>query len=203
MILVSSHLDRVIQDYSISFAKGTHTGLLDNFVGVLLTYLTLYDDQNLQRYEKEGSLAIFHGTGEEWGRLDRAPVLGKRDLAIVVDCADLPLYRQRKLDFAIENLSGFPTKETTTLKDHLEWEGFKTHVSRYNGKPLMEDESWSWRKRGVKTLSFTIPIRAPFTGWHRIQQDNTVALDKMLTCRQGLKRVLAYFMDDYGQARKR
>jgi hypothetical protein len=192
MILVSSHLDRVVQDYNLGYAQGQHSGLLDNFAGVLLTYLVLYDDHNLRRFEAEGKLQIWHGKGEEWGRLDGAPRLIKKDTVIVVDVCCGSQYK--KYDFGVENISGFKKKDVTAIKDHLEWEGMKPRVRAYDGNPDDEDEAWEWRKRGIKVVSFIIPIQAKWTGWHRVQQDNTVDAEVMTTCRQGLKRLIAYFI---------
>lgn len=191
MILLSAHLDRVVQDYDLSYRNGVHTGLLDNFIGVLATYLVLYDDHNVRRLEAEGKLMVWHGKGEEWGRLDGAPALGKQDLAIVVDVAAGPQYRG--MDFGVENVSGLSRSAAQGLKEDLEWQGFKVRFARYTGNPIDEDEAWQWRKRGVPTLSFIVPIQANDDGWHRVQMDNTVAAPVVARAAQGLKRIICHF----------
>lgn len=195
MILLSAHLDRVIQDYDLRYEKGTHQGLLDNFLGVLLTYLVLYDDHNVQRLEQEGRLKVWHGKGEEWGRLDGAPKLTKRDLAIVVDICAGKDYEGK--DFGIGNISGLSAKACRDLKADLTWQGFAFAWYRYQGHYHQQDESWEWRKRGVPTFSFEIPITAVSDGWHRIQQDNTADVGQMLKCRQALKRIICHFSEEH------
>lgn len=187
MILLSAHLDRVIQDYDLSFRNNEHRGLLDNFIGVLTTYLVLYDDHNVRRLEQEGKLQVWHGKGEEWGRLDGAPRLTKKDLAIVVDVAAGSQYKG--VDFGIENVSGFDGKG---LVEDLEWQGFKVRYAKYTGDPIDEDEAWQWRKRGVPTFSFIVPIQAKDNGWHRIQMDNTVTTQVVARAAQGLKRIICH-----------
>lgn len=191
MILLSAHLDRVIQDYDLSFRRGQHRGLLDNFIGVLSTYLVLYDDHNVRRLEQEGRLLIWHGKGEEWGRLDGAPKLGKKDLAIVVDVAAGSQYRG--CDFGVENVSGLSLAATRSLREDLEWQGFSVRFARYTGNPIDEDEAWQWRKLGIPTLSFIVPIQAVDDGWHRVQQDNTVDATVVSRAAQGLKRIICHF----------
>ena len=195
MILISAHLDRVVQNYDLAYKDGQHIGLLDNFAGVLLSYLVLYDDQNLRTLEAKGDVGIWHGKGEEWGLLEGAPKLTKKDVALVVDvCAGAEYCGY---DFALENFSGFTKAQVRNMKTHLtEMEGF--HVlcgdHRWTNDPAKEDETWQWRKKGIKTLCFTIPIQCEKDGWHRFQQDSTVDYDTMSTCRQGLKRLINYLL---------
>jgi hypothetical protein len=193
MLLISPHIDRVIQEFRLSYNKGIHTGLLDNILGILLTYITLYDNQNLIDLEKESKIKIWHNTGEEWGRLVNPPELTQEDIAMIVDVADQKEYD--RYDFSIENISGFTSKELQKLKAMLKWEGFHALVKRYTGRTNDQDESWLWRKRKIKTLSFIIPIDAQDTGWHRIQQDNNCSVEKMKICQQGLKRLINFLVD--------
>lgn len=192
MILLSAHLDRVIQDHDLAYKSGLHVGLLDNFIGVLTTYLVLYDDHNVRRLEREGKLSVWHGKGEEWGRLDGAPKLGKKDLAIVVDVAAGKQYDG--YDFGVENVSGFDPRG---LKADLEWQGLKPLVKKYTGAPIDEDEAWQWRKRGVPTMSFITPIFAKDDGWHRVQMDNSVSCEVVARAAQGLKRIICHFAEEH------
>ena len=195
MILLSSHLDRVIQDYKLSYEKGTHIGLLDNFIGILLGYLVLYDDKNVAELAKSGKIKFWHNQGEEWGILDGTmPKVDKKDIIIVVDVADGPGYVDK--DFSIENISGFTKKEIKDLKETMEWEGFNVKIKELDFKcEDDEDEAWAWAKLGHKVVSFIIPIDAgPEYQWHNIAQDNKVSYDKMVVCRQGLKRLINYFV---------
>jgi hypothetical protein len=192
-ILLSAHLDRIIQDYNIEYRRGFHRGLLDNFIGILATYLALYDDRNIHDLEIQGKLLVWHGKAEEWGILKNAPVMGKHDIAVIVDVADGKDYRGR--DFAIENVSGFTAGQMQEIKETLEWEGLNFRFKKFTGAPMEEDESWQWRKRGIRTLSFTIPITCKDDGWHRVQMDNTVSYEKVRGAVHGLKRLLVCLYD--------
>lgn len=193
MILLSSHLDRVIQNYDVQYRNGIHRGLLDNFAGVLLTYLTIYDDPQLAALEKEGSLRIWHNQGEEWGRLTKPPKVKKTDLVICVDVWCPP----RKCDFSLDNMRGFSKQETKDIREWMEWEGFNPLMKRYTGNPDEHDESFEWRGKVNKALVFSIPIKCKNDGWHRIQQDNTVSYETMAKCRQGLKRLICGPLAEY------
>lgn len=193
MILLSAHIDRVIQDYDVQFKEGKHVGLLDNFLGVLLTYLVYYDDPNVRHLEREGKLKIWHNHGEEWGRMDGAPKLTKKDLVIVVDVAAADRYK--KFDFGIENISGMKEKDIKELEHFLKWEGFRPYIHRFDpGDEEYQDESWKWQEKGIPCFCFSIPIQAIDDGWHRIQQDNTATAETMLVAKQGLKRILEYYL---------
>lgn len=186
MILLSSHIDRVIQDFRVSYKKGVHRGLLDNFAGVLLTYLAIYDDPMLAEFEKRGWLKVFHNTGEEWGELVKPPKITKHDVVICVDVWCMP----SRYDFSLDNLYGFTRKELNEIRDCLVWEGFRPLLRRYTGDEDEHDESWEWHRKAGNCLTFSIPIQAKNDGWHRIQMDNTVTYDVMKTARQGLKRLI-------------
>lgn len=188
-ILLSSHLDRVVQDFDLSFSHGIHKGLLDNFIGILTTYLALYDDPNLRDLERSGRVIVWHGKGEEWGRLTNPPKLEKGDVAIVVDIA----CRKGK-DFFLSGIQGIPEKKVRDIIDGLKWEGFNFGWKKFDGNPDDEDESWQWKKRGIATISFEIPIEAPGDGWHRVQQDSTVSAERVKAAAQGLKRLLVYLL---------
>jgi len=192
-ILLSSHLDRIIQDYALEYHNGVHKGLLDNFIGILTTYLVLYDDINIRDLEKRGKIIIWHGKSEEWGILKNPPKLSNDDIAIAVDVADGKHYRGR--DFVIENMSGFSTEELVDIKETLGWEGLNFHLRRYTGDPMDEDEAWQWRERGVRTMSFIIPITGKDCSWHRAQMDNTVSSDRVKSAAHGLKRLLICLFD--------
>lgn len=196
MILLSAHLDRVIQDYNVQFKRGVHTGLLDNFAGLLLTYLMLYDDANVRALEKEGKLAIWHNQGEEWSRLTNPPRVTKKDVVIVVDVWVM----KGRYDFSLDNIWGFSPKEVREMKEWLEWEGFKPLIKRYTGNPDEWDESFEWHKAAGRVLTFSIPIQAKNGGWHRVQMDNTTTAETMLKCRQGLKRLIGGPLSQYLEA---
>ncbi len=196
MILISSHLDKVTSDQKLGYRDGSMHGLLDNILGVILTYITIADDHNIARLEREGKIRVYHNTSEEWGILDpNCPTLVKdKDIAIALDvCANSELYKD--VDFSIENIYGFTKEELEDFRSQLEWQGFKFHFKKYTGNPDEEDEAFYFKKRGIKTFSFIIPIHGVDDGWHRIQQDNTVSMEQILRCRQGLKRVLNHFIE--------
>ena len=193
MILLSAHLDRVIQDYDLAYSKGVYKGLLDNVMGVLLTHLVMFDDQNLIDASKRGGIQVFHGKGEEWGILKNPPKLTKKDLVIVVDVAAGSQYKNK--DFSLENIHGLSPDDIEGLKEDLEWQGMKVLVKKFDGNPDDEDEAWEWKKLGIPVISFIIPIEGLDDGWHRVQMDNTVSIEKMLICRQGLKRTINHLFE--------
>jgi len=190
MILLSSHIDRVNQEFDLFYEKGIHKGLLDNFLGILLCYLTLYDDTNLIKFEKEGKIKLWHNQGEEWGILNNPPVLGVNDIALVVDVADNPAYTG--MDFSLENIWGLSEAEINKLKEMFAWEGFKALIKPFTGEEIDHDEAWIWKEKGIKTMSFIVPINATNRGWHR--SDSTVSSEKIKVCRQGLKRLINYLL---------
>ena len=189
MILLSSHKDTVKHDYALSYEKGVHMGLLDNFIGILVSYLTIYDDKSLIELEKQGKIRIWHGDGEEFGLLRDYPKMTKKDLVVVVDVADGPVYKN--VDISLENISGISDKQIKEWKESLEWEGFKVLTKKYTGKPDDEDEAWKWRELGIPVLSFIIPINCGKEyQWHT---DNCeISSEGVLKARQILKRFLCY-----------
>jgi len=188
-VLLSSHLDRVIQDYDLAFSRGVHRGLLDNFIGILTTYLALYDDRNLMDLERSGRVVVWHNKGEEWGTIKNAPKMEKGDIAVVIDVA----CRKGK-DFYLSGIQGIPEKKLKDVIGGLKWEGLNFGWKRFDGNPDDEDETWQWKKQGIATISFEIPIDAPGDGWHRVQQDSTVSCETIRAAVQGLKRLLVYLL---------
>lgn len=192
-ILLSAHLDRIVQDYEIEYRNGVHRGLLDNFIGLLATYLVLYDDHNISDLEKQGKIIVWHSKSEEWGWLKNPPKIRKDDIAIAVDVADGRDYRGH--DFIIENVSGFSKGDMQEIKETLEWEGLNFKLKKFTGAPMDEDESWQWRKLGVRAMSFIIPVIGKDASWHRAQQDNTVTYETIKRAVHGLKRLLVCLFD--------
>lgn len=195
MILISSHLDRVKPDFKLRFIRGQHVGLLDNFVGVLLTYLVLYNDQNIQKLEQEEKVKVWHNQSEEWGKLDTTlPSLTKKDFALVVDVASSKAYNA--FDVILENAT-ITMSDLEAIKENLEWHGLKVLARLWNGNEDDEDESWYFRKLGIPTLSFTIPIKARNDGWHRWQEDNYVSSEQINKSIFALKRLINYLEYSY------
>jgi hypothetical protein len=188
-VLLSSHLDRVIQDYDLGFRNGVHTGLLDNFIGVLTTYLALYDDRNLMDMERSGRVVVWHNKGEEWGTLTDPPPMENGDVAIVIDVAC-----RKGVDFYLSGIQGIQPAKLKDVIDGLKWEGFNFGWKKFDGNPDDEDETWAWKKKDIATISFEIPIYAPGDGWHRVQQDSAVAAVRVKAAAQGLKRLLVYLL---------
>jgi hypothetical protein len=193
MILLSAHNDTVYNSPPLAFHNGVHSGLLDNHIGVLLAYLTLYDDPNIIHLEKASQIALFHSKCEEWGLSYDFPKLNqKKDIIIVVDVCSGEQYN--KYDFSIENISRFTEKEIKELKEHFRWEGFNPLVKKITWNPDEEDEAFIWAEKGFKVMSFIIPIQSVNDGWHRIQSDCSIGSDKIILCRQGLKRLINYLV---------
>ena len=192
MILLSAHLDRVRGNFHLTYKHGRLVGLLDNILGVATVYHTLLDDPNIARLEAEGRLAVWHNQSEEWGELDdTCPKLTKKDVVIVVDVCASKDYKSK--DFVIENVSGIPKSKVDGLRYMLEWEGFAAKVKLYDGDESAMDEAWFFRERKIPVLSFILPISCPDDGWHRIQDDSSIDMDKWRTASEGLKRVICYF----------
>src|SRR6202521_1397534 len=158
MILISAHKDTVMNHYPIGYDKGVYTGLLDNWIGVLVANLLLFDDPNISVLEKTGKLKFYFGDSEEWGTITTMPKLGKQDIALVVDVAIGNQYRN--IDISLENIYGFSRAKIKELKESLEWEGFKVLTKFFDGNPDDEDEAWHWKEQGNKAISFIIPIEA-------------------------------------------
>ena len=47
MILLSAHYDKVKPESELKFEGGTHIGLLDNIIGVIATYLAIYNNKSI------------------------------------------------------------------------------------------------------------------------------------------------------------
>ncbi len=172
MILLSPHTDTVFNNPKIAFQKGQHIGLLDNFIGVLTTYLALYQHESMAQLERDGHIGIYHNRGEEYGYLTDAPTLDpNEDAVIVVDiCADETGYEG--FDVSIENIHNYPDLDEIIAE--LEREGFRIRVKAFIGDERDRDEAFSWIELGIPVVTFTIPIKAVHNNWHRVQCDNTV-----------------------------
>jgi hypothetical protein len=175
MILLSPHTDTVFNNPKIGFKNGEHVGLLDNFIGVLTTYLALYQHESMAQLERDGHIGIYHNRGEEYGYLTDAPKLDpEKDMVIVVDiCADDEGYAD--FDVSIENIHNYPDLDEIVAE--LQREGFRIRLKPYTGESHDHDESFSWIALGIPVVTFTIPIHAVANNWHRIQCDNTVAYE--------------------------
>ena len=185
MIWLSSHQDKVMNNIDLSFDRGIMTGLLDNWAGMLVTYLALFDDPNMLILEKEGKLKIWHSMDEEWGNPRGLPEADKEnDIIIVVDVASGPQYEG--LDFSLENINGIKTKE---IEENLKWEGFNFSVKPFNGDPKDADEAWVWKEQGYKVMSFIIPIEG---AWHK--PNCTINTYQLSRTKQALKRLVNYLL---------
>ena len=165
-ILLSAHRDTVMPNYKLSYKNGVYKGLLDNFIGVLVTNSVLISEVNVSELEKEGRIKVFYSTQEEWGMSNDFPILNPDDICIVVDVACGDQYKG--VDFALENIWGIDKKMVKDIREHLEWEGFKLKTKVFDGNPDDEDEAWQWKDKGNSVISFIIPIQpgSKDTGWH-------------------------------------
>ena len=192
MILLSAHRDTIMKDYAFKYENGVYTGLLDNAIGVLLAQLVVFDDPIVAKLEKQGEVKLWFGDGEEWGILECPIKVTNKDLVIVVDVCCGEQYDG--FDCSIENISGIHKKDLTDLRESLEWEGHKVRFKNYDGTPDDEDEAFKWVEKKIPVFSFIIPIEAGSeeTGWHN--EDCTITYEKMLKCRQILKRTINYML---------
>ena len=73
-------------------------------------------------------------------------------------------------------------------------EGFKVKFKDYTGEEADADEAFDWVKRKIPVFSFIIPIEdgSKKTGWHN--EDCTITYEKVLKCRQILKRTINYML---------
>lgn len=191
MILLSAHRDTIKNNYRLRYEKGEFIGLLDNWIGVFIVNLLLFDDPNIARLEKDGDLKIFMGDSEEWGTITPLPHLDDKDIVLVIDVETGKKYD--KYDFAFVNISGFQKKEIRGLCEHLKWEGFSVLSRFYDGDKNNEDEAWQWRKKGIRVISIVIPCNdAGKTGWH---VDNcSISYEKVVICKEAIKRIINYLL---------
>jgi hypothetical protein len=190
MILLSPHTDTVFNNPQIGFKNGQHVGLLDNFIGVLTTYLSLYQHESMAQLERDGHIGIYHNRGEEYGYLTDAPKLDpEKDMVIVVDiCADKEGYAD--FDVSIENIHNYPDLDEIIAE--LRREGFRIRVKPYTGETHDHDESFSWIALGIPVVTFTIPIHAVENNWHRVQCDNTVSYEVVARASTCLTRFILH-----------
>ena len=192
MILLSAHRDTVRNDFLFEYKDGSYHGLLDNLLGVLIVNSLFIENRVLCTLEKQKKIGVYFGDSEEWGTVTNMPVLKKDDIALVIDVAINEKYNP--YDIAIENIYGFTKSEVTNFRESLEWEGFRILTKAFDGDPDDEDESWYWKKKGIKTMSFTIPIQAGGvdTGWH--VADCSIEVEKVVLAQQILKRLINFLL---------
>ncbi len=190
MILLSPHTDTVFNNPKLAFKNGQHVGLLDNFIGVLTTYLALYQHESMAQLERDGHIGIYHNRGEEYGYLTDAPKLDpKEDVVVVVDiCADETGYEG--FDVSIENIHNYPDLDEIIAE--LEREGFRIRVKPFTGDDRDHDEAFSWIALGIPVVTFTIPITGPGNNWHRIQSDNIVSYEVVARAANCLTRFILH-----------
>lgn len=189
-ILLSAHKDKVYSSSRLEFSKGVHTGLLDNQIGMLATYLAVYTNASLFELSKQGEIGIFHSEHEEFALDIDFPKLSKETIVLVVDLASGKQYAGKH--FSLENIFGFEKDEIKNLRESLEWEGYKFLTKPYDGTPEDEDESWVWIKKKQKVLSFIIPVQGE--SWHHISGNNSLTSDVMKMAVQGLIRTINYLL---------
>jgi hypothetical protein len=189
MILLAPHTDTVFNNPRIAYRDGQHIGLLDNFIGVLTTYLCLYQHESMRQLERDGHIRIYHNRGEEYGYLTEAPSLDpEEDVVVVIDVCASDAYKD--IDVSLENIFNFP--EIDEIVAELRREGFRIHTKPYTGAEEDADEAFSWIALGIPVLTFTIPIQGEENNWHRIDCDNTVSSDVVARAAQCLTRFLLH-----------
>jgi len=179
MVILSAHLDKVRNDGNLTFEGGVHQGLLDNFLGVLVSYLTVYDNPALRLLCKSGSLKVVHSQGEEFG-VDDLPSVSKNDVVIVID-----LGRSDGKDFSIENFYNWDELSIKQFCDFLDSEDLQ-----YEYKPVAvdDDESCVWSKRGCRVFSLCIPVVGKY------HANINLDMESLVKVREALKRIITYFV---------
>lgn len=192
MILISAHKDVVMHPYRLAYKNGTFTGLLDNYIGMLVCNSLLVEDPAISTLEQDKKIGFYYGDGEEWALTKGFPKLPKGSIVVVVDVACGNQYKN--IDFSLENISHFKDKEVEAISEHLKWEGFRVKTKVFDGNPDDEDEAWKWAQLGYKTLSLIIPIESGSsdTGWH--VDDCRVSIEKIIKCKNGLRRLINYLV---------
>jgi len=180
MLLLSPHIDTV-RPLELEF-NGTHSGLLDNWLGVMATYLAIYRTPSILKLIHEGKVGVFHSKHEEFG-LDDLPNKGI-DLAIVVDVCSGKRYEG--VDIALENISTPGRDFVTPLKGFLKWEGYKVITKKYTGEDEDADESWTWIEKGVPTFTCILPVDGDY------HQNTTCPSERVDRFAQALARVVCY-----------
>jgi hypothetical protein len=188
MILLSSHTDVVTPRLNLSYNGGNHYGLLDNFIGILTTYLTLYSSPAIRLLEKESKISIYHNTMEEFGILHNAPKLFEGDIVINIDVCSNNEYDN--YDIAIENIYGI--ENINSVIENLEWEGYKILKKEYTGDLEDEDEAFEWIKKQQPVLSFIIPIQSRGNGWHK--ENSIISNEVVLKASECLSRLICYLL---------
>lgn len=187
MIIISAHRDTVIPNYELGYKNGQFKGLLDNFIGRLVSYLIL-SDPSIIELEKQGKITFYENLGEEFGILTNPPNVTKDDIIIVVDiCAG---NQYTKFDIAFENIKG--VKNINDVIANLKWEGYKIGHRLYTEAIEDEDESWSWIQQKIPVFSFIIPIAAPNDNWHG--NDATITIEKVMKAKDILIRTISYLI---------
>ncbi len=184
MILLSAHKDVVKYPFKFESKYGMHKGLLDNFIGVLLGYLTVYGNESLTRMFRCGEIQFSHSNNEEFG-IDDLPKIDDDDIVVVIDVAAGERYHGR--DFVIDTWHGFTPEQTENIIDDMAWEGFN-----FTATPLNEvnDESDTWKEKGVRVISFAIPISAPDDNWHG--EEAIITADALMKSVRALQRLICY-----------
>lgn len=189
MILLSPHIDTVKSPFKLSFKGGVHSGLLDNSIGFIASYLAVYGVESILQIAKKGEIEIYHNWGEEFGLLLDAPKMTKKDIVIVVDVCCGKNYKG--LDFTLENIANISNSKIKEIKENLEWEGFKMKTKRNSFNEEEADEAFSWAKLGIPVISFIIPIDGGKEDqWH--SEDCTISSEAMKRAVTGLQRLLCY-----------
>ena len=184
MIVLAAHRDTVKPNYKLEYKNGKFEGLIDNFIGRLVTYYTLLDP-SIVELEKQGRISFYENTGEEFGLLVNPPKLSKKDTVVVVDVCSNKKYKG--YDIALENISG---KDFSGLINGLNWEGYNILTAKYTGKEEDADEAFSWHDKGIPVVSFIIPIESINEGWHR--EDSLISIEKILKAKDILVRIICY-----------
>ena len=180
MILLSSHIDTVKPEIELKFDNAIHYGLLDNIIGVIATYLTIYNNKSIEHLIKTKQLKVFHSLTEEFGSFD-LPKLNKKDIAIVIDCCKIT----GKENVIIENPFNFTKNELKDLTEFLLEENINF---KFNYKLKDDDEAKPFSKQKVKTLSVCYPIKGTY------HDKSEIEMEKLTNYVHALQRIICYLV---------
>lgn len=193
MILLSAHQDIVTPFNDIGFENGEHTGILDNFLGMLAIYIAFYRDRSIFHLHKQGKLSVFHSIHEEF-------LLGHYEgevpkFVIVVDVASGKQYKD--IDFSLENIS-VPNREKfeQDVVESLRSEGFRFTTKDYTGEAKDADESWLWKEKSIPVVSLILPIepKDEVLGWHTLARCKANRMSKFAAA---LTRLICFLPEYY------
>lgn len=185
------HTDTVFSEMYLhhNFTKESIEGTLDNFIGIAVVFrlLDFINRFHIQIYFTQYEEVNLWGANVIANEIKNG-LLKETTIPIVIDVANV----RGKYDCSLENIYGFTDQKIKDMKETIEnHNGLRCKTKKYTGKPEDEDDSWAFIEKGIKTLSYIIPVQGYF---HTL--DCTVSIGAIIKATQGLKWLLSYFLSN-------